>query len=118
LAYVSDDDTGSNLLAAKERGGERKKAAVSCPAMAFLTRTDPTRNMNRFYVVAVTPTLCGEWAVLREGGRRGSPYPAPRKLSTARGSAVGRAAHDQAPLAAGLREERRQWTVICGAKVR
>ena len=41
--------------------------------MAFLTRIDPTRNINRFYVVAVTPTLFGEWAVLREWGRRGSP---------------------------------------------
>jgi predicted DNA-binding WGR domain protein len=29
--------------------------------------------MNRFYVVAVTPTLFGEWAVLREWGQRGSP---------------------------------------------
>jgi predicted DNA-binding WGR domain protein len=41
--------------------------------MAYLTRTDPTRNVNRFYIVAVTPTLFGEWAVLREWGRRGSP---------------------------------------------
>jgi predicted DNA-binding WGR domain protein len=38
--------------------------------MTFLTRIDPTRNMDRF--VAVTPTLFGEWAVLREWGRRGS----------------------------------------------
>ena len=41
--------------------------------MAFLTRTDPARNINRFYVVDVTPTLFGEWALLREWGRRGSP---------------------------------------------
>jgi predicted DNA-binding WGR domain protein len=41
--------------------------------MAFLTRTDPTRNIDRFYVVDITPTLFGEWAVLREWGRRGSP---------------------------------------------
>ena len=34
--------------------------------MTFLTRTDPMRNINRFYVVDVTPTLFGEWAVLRE----------------------------------------------------
>jgi hypothetical protein len=44
----------------------RNKAAVSCPAMAFLTRTDPTRNIDPFYVVDITPTLFGEWAVLRE----------------------------------------------------
>jgi predicted DNA-binding WGR domain protein len=37
------------------------------------TRTDPTRNIDRFYIVDVTPTLFGEWAVLREWGRRGSP---------------------------------------------
>jgi predicted DNA-binding WGR domain protein len=41
--------------------------------MTYLTRTDPARNMNRFYVVDITPTLFGEWAVLREWGRRGSP---------------------------------------------
>ena len=41
--------------------------------MAFLTRTDPTRNINRFYIVDVTPTLFGEWALVREWGRRGSP---------------------------------------------
>jgi predicted DNA-binding WGR domain protein len=41
--------------------------------MAYLTRTDPARNMNRFYIVQVMPNLFGEWAVLREWGRRGSP---------------------------------------------
>jgi predicted DNA-binding WGR domain protein len=41
--------------------------------MAFLTRTDPARKMNRFYVVNVAPNLFGEWAVLREWGRIGSP---------------------------------------------
>jgi predicted DNA-binding WGR domain protein len=30
-------------------------------------------DINRFYVVDVTPTLFGEWAVVREWGRRGSP---------------------------------------------
>jgi predicted DNA-binding WGR domain protein len=41
--------------------------------MTFLTRIDPTRNMDRFYIVAITPTLFGAWAVLREWGHRGSP---------------------------------------------
>jgi predicted DNA-binding WGR domain protein len=40
--------------------------------MAYLTRTDPSRNIDRFYVVDIMPTLFGEWAVLRECGRRGS----------------------------------------------
>jgi predicted DNA-binding WGR domain protein len=41
--------------------------------MAFLTRTDPTRNIDRFYLVQVLSTLFGDWTVLREWGRRGSP---------------------------------------------
>ena len=41
--------------------------------MTFLTRTDPTRNINRFYVVQVLPTLFGDWTIMREWGRRGSP---------------------------------------------
>jgi predicted DNA-binding WGR domain protein len=41
--------------------------------MTFLTRIDPTRNIDRFFIVDVMPTLFGEWAVLREWGRRGSP---------------------------------------------
>jgi predicted DNA-binding WGR domain protein len=41
--------------------------------MAFLTHTAPTRNINRFYLVDITPTLFGEWVVLRERGRGGCP---------------------------------------------
>jgi predicted DNA-binding WGR domain protein len=41
--------------------------------MAFLTRTDPARNIDRFYLVEVMPSLFGDWTVLREWGRRGSP---------------------------------------------
>jgi predicted DNA-binding WGR domain protein len=41
--------------------------------MAFLTRIDPTRNIDRFYVVQVLSTLFGDWTVLREWGWRGSP---------------------------------------------
>ena len=40
--------------------------------MIHLTRTDPTRNMARFYTMSVQPTLFGEWALLREWGRIGS----------------------------------------------
>jgi predicted DNA-binding WGR domain protein len=38
-----------------------------------LTRSEPAKNIDRFYVVDIMPTLFGEWAVLREYGRRGSP---------------------------------------------
>jgi len=41
--------------------------------MAFLTRTDPPRNLHRFYVVRVVPTLLSEWSLVREWGRSGSP---------------------------------------------
>jgi predicted DNA-binding WGR domain protein len=41
--------------------------------MIYLTRTNPARNLKRLYIVDITPTLFGEWAVLREWGRRGSP---------------------------------------------
>ncbi|MGA9265909.1 MAG: WGR domain-containing protein [Rhodomicrobium sp.] len=40
--------------------------------MIHLTRTDPTRNMARFYVLDIQPTLFGEWALLKEWGRIGS----------------------------------------------
>lgn len=41
--------------------------------MAFLTRTEPEKNLYRFYVVSVAPTLFGEWSLVREYGRSGSP---------------------------------------------
>jgi len=41
--------------------------------MIHLTRTDPTRNMARFYTMALQPTLFGDWALLRECGRIRSP---------------------------------------------
>jgi predicted DNA-binding WGR domain protein len=46
---------------------------LSSIEMTFLTRIDPTRNVDRFYLIDVTPTLFGEWALVREWGRRGSP---------------------------------------------
>jgi predicted DNA-binding WGR domain protein len=39
----------------------------------ILTHTDPGRNLHRFYVVQLAPTLFGEWTLLREWGRMGSP---------------------------------------------
>lgn len=41
--------------------------------MIVLARCDPARNLDRFYIIAIEPTLFGEWAVVREWGRRGSP---------------------------------------------
>lgn len=41
--------------------------------MIYLERVDPARNMARFYRLAVQPTLFGEWALILEWGRIGSP---------------------------------------------
>lgn len=38
-----------------------------------LERHDPERDMARFYRLALAPTLFGEWALIREWGRIGSP---------------------------------------------
>jgi hypothetical protein len=34
--------------------------------MTVFTRTDPAKNLHRFYVVRLAPTLFGEWTLLRE----------------------------------------------------
>jgi predicted DNA-binding WGR domain protein len=41
--------------------------------MVFLTRIDPARKLQRFWLANVTPTMFGEWSLLREWGRIGSP---------------------------------------------
>jgi len=41
--------------------------------MAFFTRTDAAKNLHRFYIVRLAPTLFGGWTLLREWGRSGSP---------------------------------------------
>lgn len=40
---------------------------------AYLERHDPARGMARLYTVGLAPTLFGEWALVREWGRIGSP---------------------------------------------
>jgi predicted DNA-binding WGR domain protein len=41
--------------------------------MVFLTRIDPARKLQRFWLARVTPTIFGGWSLLREWGRIGSP---------------------------------------------
>jgi predicted DNA-binding WGR domain protein len=41
--------------------------------MAYLQRVVPARNMHRFYRITLAPTLFGDWALIREWGRIGSP---------------------------------------------
>ena len=38
-----------------------------------LTHVDPGQNMARFYRMTMQPTLFGEWSLVREFGRIGSP---------------------------------------------
>jgi predicted DNA-binding WGR domain protein len=37
-----------------------------------LTRSDPSKNMHRFYALQLAPTLFGEWVLVAEWGRIGS----------------------------------------------
>jgi predicted DNA-binding WGR domain protein len=39
----------------------------------YLERHEPAQNRARFYRMALAPTLFGEWALIREWGRLGSP---------------------------------------------
>lgn len=41
--------------------------------MIMLRRTDAERNMHRFYALGIMPTLFGEWTVIAEWGRIGTP---------------------------------------------
>ncbi len=43
------------------------------PTTVRLIRCAPERNQIRFYMMGDTPTLFGEWSLIREWGRRGSP---------------------------------------------
>jgi predicted DNA-binding WGR domain protein len=40
--------------------------------MIRLTRSDPSRNMHRYYTLQLAPTLFGGWALVAEWGRIGS----------------------------------------------
>jgi predicted DNA-binding WGR domain protein len=55
-----------------------------------LHRSDPTKNLHRFYRLDVQPDLFGAWCFVREWGRIGSagqvravPYPTPSEAQTA-----------------------------------
>ena len=43
------------------------------PTTVRLIRCEPALNQDRFYAIMATPTLFGDWALIREWGRRGSP---------------------------------------------
>ncbi len=39
----------------------------------YLERHDPDKNLHRFYQMFVTPGIFGDWSLVREWGRVGSP---------------------------------------------
>ena len=39
----------------------------------YLVRHQPDKNMHRFYQMLVMPSLFGDWSLIREWGRVGSP---------------------------------------------
>ena len=39
----------------------------------YLERHEPEKNMHRFYQMYVTPGIFGDWSLVREWGRIGSP---------------------------------------------
>jgi len=41
--------------------------------LIYLVRRESARNRQRFYAIAVTRTLFGSWALVREWGRIGQP---------------------------------------------
>lgn len=43
------------------------------PNQVRLTRSIPDANRHRFYLLRTLPTLFGDWVLLREWGRIGSP---------------------------------------------
>jgi predicted DNA-binding WGR domain protein len=65
MNFAAGDDAGQGI--------DQGISLTQNPSMAFLTRTDPTKNMHRYYVVHLAPTLFGDWTLWREWGRSGSP---------------------------------------------
>ena len=53
-----------------------------------LTHSTPDANRHRFYLMRTLPTLFGEWVLLREWGRIGSPGRVHRDRHQTEGEAV------------------------------
>ena len=39
----------------------------------YLERHDPDKNLHRFYQLFITPGIFGDWSLVKEWGRAGSP---------------------------------------------
>lgn len=58
------------------------------PDRAYLHKVVPEDNQWRFYALTAMPTLFGEWALMREWGRLGSPGTVRTDIHADEGSAI------------------------------
>lgn len=42
-------------------------------SLTYLEHHDSLKNMHRFYQISVSPGILGDWSLVREWGRKGSP---------------------------------------------
>jgi predicted DNA-binding WGR domain protein len=80
--------------------------------MIRLTRSDPSRNMHRYYALQLEPTLFGEWSLVTEWGRIGAPGKvAHRVFDTEELASVALAKRIQAKTRRGYRPHRILYSV-------
>jgi predicted DNA-binding WGR domain protein len=74
-ALVKESRTGGAATVQVDTATLRRalKARSVMTELAYLEKVDPSRRMMRFYAIWIAPTLFGEWAMVREWGRVGSP---------------------------------------------
>jgi predicted DNA-binding WGR domain protein len=72
-----------------------------------LTRSDPSKNMHRFYALQLAPTLFGEWVLVAEWGRIGSP-------GTIKQQVFGEEGHARSALANRLTAKTRRGYIALG----
>jgi predicted DNA-binding WGR domain protein len=64
--------TDSNLSLDVGRLARESGLMVTQPYQLYIERTDPSKNMARFYAMSIEPTLFGETCLTRRWGRIGA----------------------------------------------
>ncbi|PDS78718.1 WGR domain-containing protein [Rhizobium sp. L43] len=64
--------TDSNLSLDAESALSDPAAMIAQPYQLYVERTDPTKNMARYYAMSIEPTLFGEACLTRRWGRIGA----------------------------------------------
>lgn len=64
--------TDSNLSLDVESALSDPAAMIAQPYQLYVERTDPTKNMARYYAMSIEPTLFGEACLIRCWGRIGA----------------------------------------------